>query len=81
MGEEQAVKDFFEPGIFRFDRFLRQIAVGTGVGIRYDLDFLVIRLDWGLGLHLPYDTGKGGFYNIDSFKDNQTLHFAIGYPF
>ena len=60
---------------------LREIAVGTGIGIRYDLDFLVLRLDWGVGLHMPYDTGKSGFFNLDSFKDCQTLHFAIGYPF
>lgn len=81
VGDDEAIRNFLEPGMFRFDRFYRQIAVGTGFGIRYDLDFLVIRLDWGVGLHLPFDTGKSGFYNIDSFKDNQTLHFAIGYPF
>lgn len=81
VGDNEVIREYMEPGIFRFDRFYRQIAVGTGLGIRYDLDFLVIRLDWGVGLHLPFDTGKGGFYNIDSFKDNQTLHFAIGYPF
>ena len=80
-GDDPVINAYLEPGNFRFDRFFRQLAVGTGVGIRYDLDFLVIRLDWGVGLHLPFDTGKGGFYNIDSFKDNQTLHFAIGYPF
>lgn len=79
--EDDFVNSWLEPGVFKFDRFFRQLAVGTGVGIRYDLDFLVLRLDWGVGLHLPYDTGKNGFYNIDSFKDNQTLHFAIGYPF
>lgn len=79
--EDDLVNAWLDPGVFKFDRFYRQLAVGTGIGIRYDLDFLVLRLDWGVGLHLPYDTGKGGFYNIDSFKDNQTLHFAIGYPF
>ena len=66
---------------FHFDTFWRQLAIGTGVGLRYDLDFLVLRLDWGVGLHMPYDTGRSGFYNIDSFKDSHTLHFAIGYPF
>jgi outer membrane protein assembly factor BamA len=71
----------FAEGQFRFSRFFRDIAVGTGVGIRYDLSFLILRLDWGIGLHVPYDTGKSGFYNIDSFKDSHTLHFAIGYPF
>ena len=71
----------FENSRFRFNRFFRDMAVGTGIGLRYDLDFLILRLDWGVGLHVPYDTGKSGFYNIDSFKDCQTLHFAIGYPF
>ena len=60
---------------------LNQLAVGTGIGIRYDMDFLVIRLDWGVALHYPFDTGKSGFYNIDRFKNSHTLHFAIGYPF
>lgn len=56
----------------------RELALGTGVGLRYDLDFLVVRVDWGIGLHVPY---KSGFYNVGSFKDSQSLHFAIGYPF
>ena len=66
---------------FKFKNVLKEMALGTGIGIRYDLDFLVLRLDWGIGLHLPYDTGKGGYFNIGKFKDAQTLHFAIGYPF
>ena len=45
------------------------------------MDFLVIRIDWGLALHAPYDTGKKGYFNINRFKDAHTLHFAIGYPF
>ena len=66
---------------FRFGEFFKEMALGTGVGLRYDLDFLILRLDWGLALHLPYKTSKSGIYNIDNFKDSHTLHFAIGYPF
>ena len=61
--------------------FAKSIALGTGVGLRYDLTFLVIRLDLGVALHAPYDTGKKGYYNIPKFKDGLGLHFAIGYPF
>lgn len=61
--------------------FGKQIALGTGAGLRYDLDFLVFRLDCGVALHDPYDTGKSGYYNIPKFKDSLALHFAIGYPF
>lgn len=66
---------------FRLSRLLDQTAVGTGVGLRYDLGFLVIRIDWGVALHLPYDTGRSGYFNWGKFKDAQALHFAIGYPF
>lgn len=68
-------------GQFKLKNALKEMAVGTGIGIRYDLEFLVLRLDWGVGLHVPYDTAKSGFYNIPRFKDAQTLHLAVGYPF
>lgn len=60
---------------------LRRIALGTGLGLRYDLDFLVLRFDVGLGLHAPYDTTRRGFYNFERFRDGVAYHFAIGYPF
>lgn len=60
---------------------LKRIALGTGVGLRYDLTFLVLRVDFGIGLHAPYDTTRRGFYNIERFRDGCALHFAIGYPF
>ena len=59
----------------------RDIAVNTGIGIRYDLDYFVLRLDWGIGLHVPYKTSHSGFFNIPNFKDAQCLNFSIGYPF
>ena len=67
--------------IFKWKDVFQQMAVGTGIGLRYDMDFLVLRLDWGVALHLPYATEKSGFYNVPSFKGSHTLHFAIGYPF
>ena len=70
LSEISSVKDFFD-----------QIALGTGFGLRYDLSFFVVRVDVGIGLHLPYDTGKKGYYNIPRFWDAIGYHFAIGYPF
>ena len=66
---------------FKFRNFMKEMAVGTGVGLRYDMGLFVIRVDWGVGLHVPYDTGKGGFYNIRKFRDGQSIHLAVGYPF
>lgn len=57
------------------DPFKKDIAVDVGAGIRYDLDFFVLRLDWGFALHYPYETPS------HKFKDIQCINFAIGYPF
>ena len=74
--------DSSRPGAqFTFKKFFDSVALGSGVGIRYDLSFLVLRLDWGIALHVPYETGKSGYYNIPRFKDGMGVHFAIGYPF
>ena len=61
--------------------FLKDIALGTGIGLRYDIGMLVLRGDLGIGIHAPYDTGKKGYYNMTSFKNSLAFHLAIGYPF
>lgn len=68
-------------GQLKWGHFLKDLALGTGVGLRYDLQFLVVRVDCGIGLHVPYETGKKGYYNIPRFKDGLGIHLAIGYPF
>ena len=71
----------YDDDVLNFKKLPEQLALGTGIGLRYDLDFFVIRVDWGLGLHLPYNTGSGGYFNIPSFNKGQCLNLAIGYPF
>ena len=56
----------------------KDVGVDVGLGIRYDLDFFVLRLDWGFAIHNPYTSG---FVNCGSFRKAQVLNFAIGYPF
>jgi outer membrane protein assembly factor BamA len=68
-------------GQFQWKNLGKELALGTGAGVRYDLDFLVIRFDLGVGIHAPYDTGKEGYYNIPSFGKSLGYHFAVGYPF
>ena len=65
---------------FKGNKFLTDFAVGAGVGIRYDLDFFVLRLDWGFVLHDP-SSQKSGYFNFPRFSKGQCLNFAIGYPF
>jgi outer membrane protein assembly factor BamA len=72
-------------GQFSFNRFLRQSALGTGLGIRYVSSFLVIRLDAGYPLYIPYlqPAADRWVFNTPSenLKGFPTLNFAIGYPF
>ena len=72
---------------FEMDRFYKELAIGTGIGLRLNYDILVIRLDWGIPLRYPYDDLGGywifehdGFEYMDLYKKS-ILNFAIGYPF
>lgn len=68
-------------GTLRAKSFLRDLALGTGLGLRVDISMLVIRGDLGIGIHAPYDTGKHGYYNMRNFGSSLAFHLAIGYPF
>ena len=67
-------------GLLTGKSFFRDIALGTGVGLRVDIGVMVIRGDLGYGLHTPwYDAGPH-YFNIP-FKKAFAFHLAIGYPF
>lgn len=68
-------------GQLKGSSFFKDLALGTGVGLRFNISMLVIRGDLGIGIHAPYDTGKHGYYNMKSFKNSLAFHLAIGYPF
>ena len=76
------------PGSTFTKDFVTQLAVGTGAGLRFDLNFLVLRIDGAFPIRKPYEPGgpKWVFKQInfgDSQwrKDNLVLNLAIGYPF
>lgn len=68
-------------GQLKASTFFKDIAVGTGVGLRVDISMIVIRGDLGIGIHAPYNTGRRGYYNMTSFGNSLAFHLAIGYPF
>ncbi len=68
-------------GTLKGSTFLRDLALGTGFGLRVDLSMIVVRGDLGIGIHAPYDTGKSGYYNMRNFGSSLAFHLAIGYPF
>ena len=69
-------------GEFKLKGLWKEIALGTGFGLRYDISYIVLRADLGIALHTPYkNPDKRGYYNISKFKDGLAFHLAIGYPF
>jgi hypothetical protein len=64
------------------------MAVGTGVGLRFDITFLVLRIDVAFPLRKPYlPDGQRWVINQINFgdptwrKENIIFNLAIGYPF
>ena len=69
-------------GLFKFNRFYKQLAVAYGLGLRFDLDFLIIRFDGGMKAINPMCTGRDRYPIISpDFKRDFAFHFAVGYPF
>lgn len=72
---------------FDIDRFYREIAVGTGLGLRMDFDFLVIRLDMGIKAMDPARPLGQRFVldefikNFPGFRGQTVFNIGIGYPF
>lgn len=77
-----------KPGAEFSKKFMEQIAVGTGVGLRFDLSFLLLRTDLAFPIRKPY-LEEGNRWVIDQInfgsgswrKENLIFNLAIGYPF
>ena len=92
--ERLQLHDELYDGILDNPQLAKQIALGTGAGLRLDIDGLVVRLDIGVGIHAPYQTYKYDkqwntdytkpittYYNLPSVLDGLRINFGIGYPF
>ena len=69
-------------GQFNIRTFYQDIAFSYGMGLRFELDFFVFRLDCGMKAVNPAYSGKDKYplFNPD-FSRDFALHFAVGYPF
>ncbi|HET9505288.1 MAG TPA: BamA/TamA family outer membrane protein [Hymenobacter sp.] len=67
---------------FRFNTFARQFAVGSGLGIRFDFTFLILRFDIATKVYDPTNPDPWTVKNALRHTRNQTaLNVGIGYPF
>lgn len=77
-------KDYIEQpgGLFDLSTFYKELGVAYGVGLRVDLNFLLLRLDFGMKAHNPAlpEGSRWTIFRPDVGRD-LAFHFAIGYPF
>lgn len=77
-----------KPGAEFTSDFMKELAVGTGFGLRFDFNFLILRTDLAFPLRIPHrpEGDRWVFDNIDFGssnwrKQNLVFNLAIGYPF
>ena len=76
-----------EDAVFRKD-FYKQLAVGTGIGLRFDFSYLVMRFDLATPVRKPYLPENERWvlkdFNLGDAewrRENLVLNIAVGYPF
>lgn len=77
-----------KPGAKFSNKFLSELAAGAGVGIRFDLSFLVLRFDLAFPIRKPWLLPKErwvinqiDFASSEWRRENFIFNLAIGYPF
>ncbi len=80
---------------FDWGRFYKEIAIGTGIGFRFDFSFLMLRTDFGIKMRDPVITSGSRWIDLNpnvhykflpiKLKEGQkarlSFQFGIGYPF
>lgn len=77
-----------EPGFLNAN-FLKEIAIGTGLGVRLDLTYFLFRVDVGFQLKNAYPDTNGSYWiynknktvSLSNLFENSTIHLALDYPF
>lgn len=68
-------------GVFKFNKFYKQIAAAYGLGLRMDFDYFLIRFDIGMKAHNPAQGAEPWPIIHPNWHRDSSFHFSIGYPF
>ena len=82
-GNIWTIKDYEDQpgGVFKFNKFYEQIALGYGLGIRLDFTYFLLRLDFGMKAHNPASHQEHWPLFHPQWKRDSAVHFSVGYPF
>ncbi|MCC8115152.1 MAG: BamA/TamA family outer membrane protein [Bacteroidales bacterium] len=68
-------------GVFKIDKFYKQIAAAYGCGIRMDFTYFLLRFDLGVKAHNPAMNQEPWPLLHPSWRRDTNFHFSVGYPF
>ncbi|MDR0971694.1 MAG: outer membrane protein assembly factor [Bacteroidales bacterium] len=71
----------FKGGQFKFNSFYKELATGVGLGLRINLQFLILRLDFAVKAYDPSKDMKDRFVLPKTTFNQLKINFGIGYPF
>ena len=83
-GNTWTIKDYESQsgGLFRRNSFYKELAVGTGIGLRFDFSFFIFRIDAGTRVYDPAcPEGERFIFLKSNLWRNSAVYVAIGYPF
>lgn len=67
-------------GVFKFDRFYKELSLTSGLGLRYDFKYFIARMDMGLQTLDPSQP-EGHRWVLSKTDEPATFQFALAYPF
>lgn len=68
-------------GMFKFNKFYKQLAAAYGLGIRLDFSYFLLRFDLGMKAHNPAQGEEPWPLIHPRWGRDRSFHFSIGYPF
>lgn len=68
-------------GMFKFNKFYKQLAASYGVGLRMDFTYFLLRFDLGLKAHNPAMNQEPWPLLHPKWSRDANFHFSVGYPF
>lgn len=72
-----------EIGVFKIEKFYKDIAIGYGIGFRFNFSFFIFRVDFSAKGKDPAESigNRWLFVQRKPLKDDFTINVGIGYPF
>ena len=76
-----SANEAFPDGNFKFDTFYKQLAMDAGLGLRFDIKFIILRADIAMAMLNPYIDDNGSRWRFKGEYRNWNFNIGIGYPF